>query len=235
MDGMIPTWRRVGAGFLAAGCLISLNPAALLAANSAYVEASDQGCTDAVSCGDGCMEDCVKGCGSGCCDGCGDDCETCCGWGHCSAVWGEFLYLHATGVDMVHAQQQNLPLWRILGGTRTEIESGVSIVIQDSLGQLCEKIETELAAGCCSSRPRTARSSAPLTRFRRCENARTLQQDSLCAPAATSLPFPSTRAPPPTSRGDGSRVARAGCGRSKSYPKRWGKIRRTDKEGQAKG
>jgi O-succinylbenzoate synthase len=45
------------------------------------------------------------------------------------------------------ARQQGVPLARALGGTRTEIESGVSIGIQDSLDQLAAKVETELAAG----------------------------------------------------------------------------------------
>jgi O-succinylbenzoate synthase len=45
------------------------------------------------------------------------------------------------------ARQQGIPLTRALGGTRTEIESGVSIGIQDSLDQLVAKVETELAAG----------------------------------------------------------------------------------------
>ena len=43
--------------------------------------------------------------------------------------------------------QRNEPLWRILGGTRSRIECGVSIGIQDSVEQLLEKIATELAAG----------------------------------------------------------------------------------------
>ena len=45
------------------------------------------------------------------------------------------------------AQQQSLPLWKLLGGSRNEIACGVSIGIQDSHEQLLEKIETELAAG----------------------------------------------------------------------------------------
>ena len=45
------------------------------------------------------------------------------------------------------AQQKQLPLWKLLGGTRREIACGVSIGIQDSHEQLLEKIETELAAG----------------------------------------------------------------------------------------
>jgi O-succinylbenzoate synthase len=47
----------------------------------------------------------------------------------------------------LYARQQRVPLSRVLGGTRTEIASGVSIGIQDSLEQLEEKVERELAAG----------------------------------------------------------------------------------------
>jgi O-succinylbenzoate synthase len=47
----------------------------------------------------------------------------------------------------LHARQQRLPLSRALGGTRTRIESGVSIGIQDSLDQLAARIDTELKAG----------------------------------------------------------------------------------------
>jgi o-succinylbenzoate synthase len=45
------------------------------------------------------------------------------------------------------ANSTKQPLWKLLGGTRTEIDCGVSIGIQDSHEQLLEKIETELAAG----------------------------------------------------------------------------------------
>lgn len=45
------------------------------------------------------------------------------------------------------AKQKQVPLWKLLGGTRNEIVCGVSIGIQDSHEQLLEKIETELAAG----------------------------------------------------------------------------------------
>jgi o-succinylbenzoate synthase len=45
------------------------------------------------------------------------------------------------------AKQKNLPLWKLLGGTRKEIPCGVSIGIQDSIEQLLEKIQIELAAG----------------------------------------------------------------------------------------
>jgi O-succinylbenzoate synthase len=43
--------------------------------------------------------------------------------------------------------QKKMPLWKLLGGTRTEIPCGVSIGIQDSPEQLLEKIQIELAAG----------------------------------------------------------------------------------------
>src|ERR1700730_8149280 len=45
------------------------------------------------------------------------------------------------------AKQKNLPLWKLLGGTRREISCGVSIGIQDSIEQLLEKIQIEVAAG----------------------------------------------------------------------------------------
>jgi O-succinylbenzoate synthase len=45
------------------------------------------------------------------------------------------------------ARQKNRPLWKLLGGTRREIACGVSIGIQETIEQLLEKIETELAAG----------------------------------------------------------------------------------------
>jgi len=45
------------------------------------------------------------------------------------------------------AKQKSQPLWKLLGGTRTEIACGVSIGIQDSVEQLLDKIQIELAAG----------------------------------------------------------------------------------------
>jgi o-succinylbenzoate synthase len=45
------------------------------------------------------------------------------------------------------AKQNQVPLWKLLGGTRREITCGVSIGIQNSVEQLLEKIEMELAAG----------------------------------------------------------------------------------------
>ena len=47
----------------------------------------------------------------------------------------------------VEARRRGVPLSRLLGGTRTRIESGVSVGIQDSLEQLAGKIDLELAAG----------------------------------------------------------------------------------------
>jgi len=45
------------------------------------------------------------------------------------------------------ARIQRVPLSRVLGGNRSEIVSGVSIGIQDSLDQLVEKVDRELSAG----------------------------------------------------------------------------------------
>ena len=47
----------------------------------------------------------------------------------------------------LEAKRLGVPLWKHLGGTRTEIACGVSIGIQDTLQALIEKIDTELAAG----------------------------------------------------------------------------------------
>src|SRR5258705_6477149 len=45
------------------------------------------------------------------------------------------------------ARAKKQPLWKLLGGTRTDIPCGVSIGIQDSHEQLLEKIAIEVAAG----------------------------------------------------------------------------------------
>ncbi len=47
----------------------------------------------------------------------------------------------------LEAKQAGVPLWRHLGGTQNEIACGVSIGIQNTPGELIEKIATELAAG----------------------------------------------------------------------------------------
>jgi O-succinylbenzoate synthase len=45
------------------------------------------------------------------------------------------------------AKQRKQPLWKLLGGARQEIQCGVSIGIQDSVEQLLDKVQLELAAG----------------------------------------------------------------------------------------
>ena len=53
-----------------------------------------------------------------------------------------------TAVWDLEARRDGVPLWRKIGaGARREIPCGVSIGIQDSVEQLLEKIECELAAG----------------------------------------------------------------------------------------
>jgi O-succinylbenzoate synthase len=45
------------------------------------------------------------------------------------------------------AKQRSLPLWKLLGGVREEISSGVSVGIKGSLEELVAAVKTELAAG----------------------------------------------------------------------------------------
>ena len=45
------------------------------------------------------------------------------------------------------AQQKHIPLWKLLGGMRSEITCGVSLGIQNSPEHLLEKVTLELAAG----------------------------------------------------------------------------------------
>ncbi|MDQ2747881.1 MAG: o-succinylbenzoate synthase [Acidobacteriota bacterium] len=52
-----------------------------------------------------------------------------------------------TAVWDLEAKNLNVPLWKHLGGAKSEIACGVSIGIQDSVEQLFEKIATELNAG----------------------------------------------------------------------------------------
>jgi O-succinylbenzoate synthase len=47
----------------------------------------------------------------------------------------------------IEAQQKNVPLAKLLGGAITEIPCGVSIGIQNSVEELLEKVEREVAAG----------------------------------------------------------------------------------------
>jgi O-succinylbenzoate synthase len=52
-----------------------------------------------------------------------------------------------TAVWDLEARRRNLPLWKLLGGTRKEIACGVSIGLQPSADALLERVEHELAAG----------------------------------------------------------------------------------------
>jgi O-succinylbenzoate synthase len=52
-----------------------------------------------------------------------------------------------TAVWDLEARQRNEPLWQHIGGTRDEIDCGVSIGIQPTVEQLLEKIAKELADG----------------------------------------------------------------------------------------
>jgi o-succinylbenzoate synthase len=52
-----------------------------------------------------------------------------------------------TAIWDAEAKRKNLPLAKLLGGTRDEISSGVSIGIQPSIEALIAKVEKELAAG----------------------------------------------------------------------------------------
>ena len=61
-----------------------------------FAQAADADCGYA-TCTDMCCDDCMS---------CGECCD-CCGYGHCTAIWAEFLFLHPTGADVAHAQQQN--------------------------------------------------------------------------------------------------------------------------------
>ena len=47
----------------------------------------------------------------------------------------------------LYARQRQQPLWRVLGGTRDRIASGVSIGIQPTLDDLAVKVEHDVAAG----------------------------------------------------------------------------------------
>jgi len=73
-----------------------------------------------------------------------------------AAVWGLMKKVRGhrmskAGIETacwdLEAKKLDMPLWRHIGGTRSEIECGVSIGIQDSVEQLLGKIKTELDAG----------------------------------------------------------------------------------------
>lgn len=52
-----------------------------------------------------------------------------------------------TAIWDAEAKLNNLPLWKLIGGKRTEIPCGVSIGIKDSLDELSATVKKELAAG----------------------------------------------------------------------------------------
>ncbi len=66
-----------------------------------------------------------------------------------AAVRGHRMAKAAVENALWHAEsiQKGIPLWKLLGGIRAEVPCGVSIGIQDSVEQLLEKIEIELASG----------------------------------------------------------------------------------------
>jgi O-succinylbenzoate synthase len=77
-------------------------------------------------------------------------------FGSAAEVWD--LLAHVRGHNMAkaaleaavwHAEavHKGMPLWKLLGGTREEIASGVSIGIKESLEELVAAVKKELAAG----------------------------------------------------------------------------------------
>jgi O-succinylbenzoate synthase len=73
-----------------------------------------------------------------------------------AGVWG--MLGHVRGHNMAkgaleaavwdaEARQKRVPLWKLLGGTREEIASGVSVGIKDSLEELVAAVKKEMAAG----------------------------------------------------------------------------------------
>jgi O-succinylbenzoate synthase len=77
-------------------------------------------------------------------------------FGAAREIWG--LLAHTRGHNMAkggiesaiwdaEAKQKGQPLWKLIGGTREEIGSGVSIGIQPTIEDLLANVEKELAAG----------------------------------------------------------------------------------------
>lgn len=52
-----------------------------------------------------------------------------------------------TAVWELEARRQNIPLWQLLGGTRTELDCGVSLGLQPTDAALLKNVEKEVAAG----------------------------------------------------------------------------------------
>jgi O-succinylbenzoate synthase len=70
-------------------------------------------------------------------------------WGLLELVRGHNMAKGAleAAVWDAEAKQKNIPLWKLLGGTREEIASGVSIGIKDTVDELVATVKKELAAG----------------------------------------------------------------------------------------
>jgi o-succinylbenzoate synthase len=70
-------------------------------------------------------------------------------WGMLALVRGHNMAKGALEAAIwdAEAKQKGVPLSKLIGGTRTEIASGVSIGIKESLDELISAVKTELAAG----------------------------------------------------------------------------------------
>jgi O-succinylbenzoate synthase len=77
-------------------------------------------------------------------------------FGSASELWALFARVRGhnmakggleTAVWDAEARLKNLPLWKLLGGTREEIPCGVSIGIQPDIETLVAKVEKALAGG----------------------------------------------------------------------------------------
>ena len=70
-------------------------------------------------------------------------------WGMLEGVRGHNMAKAAleSAIWDAEARQKNLPLWRLLGGQREEIASGVSVGIKASLEELVRAVQVELESG----------------------------------------------------------------------------------------
>ncbi len=70
-------------------------------------------------------------------------------WGLMELVRGHSMAKGAleAAVWDAEAKQKNMPLWKLIGGTREEIACGVSIGIKESLEELAQTVRKELSAG----------------------------------------------------------------------------------------
>lgn len=98
MNSSRKEWRRRTTCAL----VLALTATAAAAVRAQSMEEVDWGYAACSDQGGGYQSGCDQG-------GCDLSCEECCGcaFGHCTSVWGDFLFLHPTGADVAHAQQQN--------------------------------------------------------------------------------------------------------------------------------